>query len=64
MYVMPGNKVKEVNGDDVYRKEDNYWRKIILGNDVETYMHQMEAKYKGCVIFMIDLSTEEEYRIN
>ncbi len=64
MYVMDADKVYEENEEDHYDKNQARERKIILGNDVMDYMKKMERLYHGCIIFMVDMNSKEEYRIN
>ena len=56
--------MEERNGEDVYERSQALERKIIFGRDVMQYMAEMEEKIPGCIIFMVDMSNEEEYRIN
>ena len=64
MYVMGNHQVREVDGEDVYERSQALERKIIFGRDVMGYMGEMEQKIPHCIIFMVDMSNEEEYRIN
>lgn len=57
---MDAQNVKNANEDEEYYDKDQAReKKIILGNDVKDYKAKMERIYPGCIIYMVDMATQE-----
>lgn len=64
LFAMRARDVEEVDGEDHYEKEKSIEQKIVFGHDVMRTLAEMEQRHPGCVVFMVNRVSEEEYRIN
>lgn len=64
LYVVPGDRVTEIDEEDHYEKEDAVETLTMEGRNVMRYMEIAEQKHPNAVIFMVDLHSQEEYRLN